>query len=174
MQSGKTYSGLDVDYNIYYRSSGTTYWKYGATNYSFSNWKTNSGQDAHSVNEDPLFVSSSDFHLQAASPCINAGTDVGLTTDYAGNSIVGNHDIGAYEYIPPIGEQLTNRAPALLLRPSSTPTAVSNFLVLGSGPGLGIGGGFGAGMGGLFPSVTPIGSRGFISPIFYLRFLGTP
>ena len=68
---------------------------------------------------------------------------------------------------------LVNRATVLLLRQSTAPTAVPDFLVLGSGPGLGIGGGVGAGMGGLFPSVTPIGSRGFVSPIFALRSMGT-
>jgi hypothetical protein len=39
-----------------------------------------------------------DFTLQATSPCINAGTDVNITTDYAGNPIVGAPDIGAYEF----------------------------------------------------------------------------
>jgi hypothetical protein len=54
------------------------------------------------VQDDPDFVNagSRNYALQSASPCINAGTDVGLTTDYAGNPIVGNPDIGAYEYQP--------------------------------------------------------------------------
>ena len=49
---------------------------------------------------DPLFTSptTGGFTLQATSPCINAGMDVGLTQDYAGNPIVGLPDIGAYEY----------------------------------------------------------------------------
>jgi hypothetical protein len=51
--------------------------------------------------------SNSDFRLQSGSPCINAGTDVGLTTDYAGAAIVGNPDIGAYEFINDF--VLTNR-----------------------------------------------------------------
>ena len=42
----------------------------------------------------------SDFHLLPNSLCINAGTDVGLTTDYEGNTVpVGAaQDIGAYEF----------------------------------------------------------------------------
>jgi hypothetical protein len=42
----------------------------------------------------------SDFRLKAGSPAINAGTDVGLTTDFAGRPIIGIPDIGAYEHTP--------------------------------------------------------------------------
>ena len=49
---------------------------------------------------DPLFVSAgTDFDLQAGSPCINAGTDVGLTRDYAGHIVAALPDIGAYEHM---------------------------------------------------------------------------
>ena len=55
--------------------------------------------EPHSINVDPQFVSASDFHLQNLSPAINAGTNVGLTTDYEGNPKSGaNWDIGAYEF----------------------------------------------------------------------------
>jgi len=68
---------------------------------------------------DPLMTdpAAADFTLQATSPCIDAGEDVGLTEDYVGNFVgrvfksiiveiikpiirgVRNHpDIGAYEY----------------------------------------------------------------------------
>ncbi len=52
---------------------------------------------SHLLTSDPKFISSSDFHLQPGSPAINAGVDVGLTSDYRGLSIVGAPDIGAYE-----------------------------------------------------------------------------
>jgi hypothetical protein len=41
-----------------------------------------------------------DFSLLSTSPCINAGTDVGLTEDYEGNRVPRGRapDIGAYEY----------------------------------------------------------------------------
>jgi hypothetical protein len=56
----------------------------------------------NSVQLDPLFVNnSSDFHILSTSPAIDAGTNVGLTNDYAGNPIYGTPDIGAYEYQPP-------------------------------------------------------------------------
>lgn len=42
-----------------------------------------------------------DFSLQSKSPLIDIGTDVSLTSDYAGNPINGTPDIGPYEYQPP-------------------------------------------------------------------------
>ncbi len=50
-------------------------------------------------NTNPLMASPStyDFRLQAASPAINAGVNVGLTNDFAGIPLVGLPDIGAYE-----------------------------------------------------------------------------
>ncbi|MCB9768465.1 MAG: hypothetical protein H6752_09735 [Candidatus Omnitrophica bacterium] len=53
------------------------------------------------IDADPLFVDpeNGDYHLQAASPCIDAGTDTGLTTDFDGNSRpIGRYDMGAFEF----------------------------------------------------------------------------
>jgi len=52
---------------------------------------------------DPLFndASAGNFRLRRDSPCIDAGTDVGLTADFDGNGFRGAPDIGAYEYYPP-------------------------------------------------------------------------
>ena len=57
---------------------------------------TNSGN----LTSDPLFVSSSDFHLQGSSPAINAGTSITapvMTTDYYGAAIGNPPEIGAIE-----------------------------------------------------------------------------
>lgn len=64
------------------------------TGYSYTN----------QVKQDPLFVSASNYHLQAMSPAINAGQIITLpvygTIYYNGPTT----DIGAYEYIaPPVG-----------------------------------------------------------------------
>ena len=43
----------------------------------------------------------SDYHLLSGSPAINSGTDVGLTTDFAGHKKCGSAwDIGSYEVYP--------------------------------------------------------------------------
>jgi len=74
-------------------------------------------QRTASIDGDPLFVNpqAGDFRLQAGSPCIDAGIDVGLSADFLGNPprdapLVPNSgdpgstgkdyiDIGAYEYV---------------------------------------------------------------------------
>ena len=55
----------------------------------------------NSITTNPLFTSSSDYTLTYLSSAIDAGTDVGFTQDFLGNSIYGTPDIGAYEYQPP-------------------------------------------------------------------------
>jgi parallel beta-helix repeat protein len=94
-----------ADYNLWYQSAGGSvpYVVADGTQYQSdeqSDYKSATGFDAHSLWESPDFTNAgdNDFTLQSGSPCINAGTDVGLTTDFAGNPIVGNPDIGAYEY----------------------------------------------------------------------------
>ena len=92
---------LSFDYNAWYFTSGKmAYWN--TTEYvALSDWQSGQAQDANSINSNPLFTDASgnDFILQATSPCINAGTNVGLTQDYWGNGMIGSSwDIGAYEY----------------------------------------------------------------------------
>ena len=100
--------GSTFDNNIYYDSTGycvgAKFAKVGAgSGETFATWQARP-QDAHSLNADPLMTDpdNGDFTLQAGSPCINAGVDVGLTTDYAWNAVPkcsdSLPDIGAYEY----------------------------------------------------------------------------
>lgn len=74
----------------------------------------NFGQDdCEKAEVDPKFISAVranapnvDFRLQSGSPAINAGANLGLTSDFLGNPIIGLPDIGAYEaaaFIPIIG-----------------------------------------------------------------------
>ena len=92
-------TGHTIDYNLWYGGSATPFTWGGADN-TFANYKTISSQDAHSVNADPLFVSTvtPDYRLQNGSPAINKGVSVGLTVDYSGNPLRGLPDIGAYEW----------------------------------------------------------------------------
>lgn len=62
-------------------------------------WQSGTGQDIHSQVSDPLFVNrNSDWKLQAGSPCINKGVNVGLTKDIDGKLISGLPDMGCYEF----------------------------------------------------------------------------
>lgn len=87
-----------MDNNLYDDDTGTLF-KWNESSYNFADWKTNSSQDANSpIPDDALFATDfTDLSLQTGSPAINAGVDVGLTTDILGNPIVGLPDIGAYE-----------------------------------------------------------------------------
>jgi hypothetical protein len=92
-----------------------TYNTFGAERSNFIQWGNAFGStyavweavvgNTYSVKSDPQLVNpaNADFHLQPTSPAINAGTNVGLTRDYAGTSVPQGSapDIGAYEYVPP-------------------------------------------------------------------------
>jgi hypothetical protein len=96
---------ITSDYNLFYHSGGGTPYTYNSVAYNWADWLTNSSQDGNSPTPtDPLFVSTvtPDFRVKAQSPAINAGLDVGLTTDYRGRVVpVGAApDIGAYEFSP--------------------------------------------------------------------------
>lgn len=90
------------DYNLYHALDDSKF----VSNDQVTNasWTTyHASNETNSQNGDPLFTNenSNDFTLTATSPAIDAGTGVGLTTDYLGNNIYGVPDIGAYEYQPP-------------------------------------------------------------------------
>jgi parallel beta-helix repeat protein len=80
-------ANVKSDYNLYDSDAGTKfYWTAGAVN--FTDWKSNSGEDANSpATTDPFFTNagSDDFTLAPNSPAINAGVDLGATYDDALN-----------------------------------------------------------------------------------------
>jgi parallel beta-helix repeat protein len=75
------------DYNLYYDSSLTNKWDWNDGHSStLGDWQTASSQDANSpAVADPLFTNagSNDFTLQASSPAIRAGVDLGASYDLA-------------------------------------------------------------------------------------------
>lgn len=88
---------ITLDYNVVV--ADTVGYTAESTKYvTLAAWVAAMSQDTHSIDDDPLFVSSSDFNLQASSPAKDIGVQLGLTTDYAGTPRGYLPDIGAYEY----------------------------------------------------------------------------
>jgi parallel beta-helix repeat protein len=73
----------------------------GTSYYDLASFQTATGQDLNSSTANPQFVDiwTANFRVQPTSPAIDAGTDVGLTSDYDGNPVPSGTapDIGAYE-----------------------------------------------------------------------------
>jgi len=105
---GAENDGTNGSGNVYTNNAlgveGANFVEWGSTVYkaTYDAWETAYGATTASVEADPLFVSTSDFHLQAGSPAINAGVDVGPALDFLGSPIYGLPDMGAYEYQPPL------------------------------------------------------------------------
>jgi len=95
-KAGSTIDIVSIENNDFY-GNGYDYNGYGDTP-NFTTITPTNVTNQNNITTDPLFVSTSDFHLQSGSPCINAGVNVGLTTDYRGYHLVGVSDIGTYEY----------------------------------------------------------------------------
>ena len=88
-RGGTTISSLSMENNIFYGN--------GQNTAVYAEGMSPQGTTQNNYIVNPLFVSSTNFNLQSGSPAINAGKNVGLTSDYAGNPIVGLPDIGAFE-----------------------------------------------------------------------------
>jgi len=95
---------LDSDYNLIYGPDdpNVDICTRVSTGFTWAEWKA-AGYDFHSKNipyHGMINPDNGDFNLMPASPCINAGVDVGLKFDFDGTAIPQgiNPDIGAYEY----------------------------------------------------------------------------
>lgn len=87
---------ITFDYNLYDVDVMAYDWN---TYTSLSQWQAAYSKDAHSISDDPEFLSSSDFHLASTSPAIAAGYNVGYTYDFDLENFLAPPSIGAYEYI---------------------------------------------------------------------------
>jgi len=88
-----TIDQITITNNDLYNNVNERYYRNGkvVTNETYSD----------NITTDPAFVGGGDYHLQAGSPCINAGIATELsfiTTDYEGDAISDPPEIGAYEY----------------------------------------------------------------------------
>jgi hypothetical protein len=112
------FASATADYNLYWPATGTGLFDWHGVYDSFESYASNTGQDAHGLAADPLLTNpvggdfhwagtpsiipgAGDYRLMANSPAIDAGTNVGLTPDIAGNPIGGAPEIGAYEILAP-------------------------------------------------------------------------
>lgn len=91
---GDTIRGLDVQNNLHFQYTNPI---------TFVSCTTSDYVNSDNItNQNPLFKSATDFHLQPTSPCIDAGLDVSSATggtDFNGASVYGGiYDIGAFEY----------------------------------------------------------------------------
>jgi hypothetical protein len=73
-------AGADIDYNLYQMNAATDRWNWGGNNMSFASWQANADANSSCVTDAKLSgPANDDFSLQADSPAINAGVDVGLS-----------------------------------------------------------------------------------------------
>lgn len=75
-------SNFTSDYNVYWRVGGSTgtdstFARINNTTYNWAQWKAR-GHDAHSVFADPLFTGAKNLLPKAGSPCLAAGTPLGV------------------------------------------------------------------------------------------------
>jgi len=98
----KAGSNVVSDHNCVFHRDGGRFMKWVGSDCTWKEWKNISGKDDHSVNRDPRFVDpeDGDFNLHGDSPCIDAGTYVGLSRDFDGNDVPRGKkvDIGAFEF----------------------------------------------------------------------------
>ncbi len=82
------------DYNCFYDNGRNDIYANRSTSNqrNLEQYRAATGKGVHSVSVNPAFSSTNDLHLKSSSPCINAGTNVGLP--YLGKA----PDIGALEY----------------------------------------------------------------------------
>ena len=76
----------NINNNDYFSLTGTSLGFIGSARNTLTDIQTGFGGNGASVNQDPLFVSTTDLHAQLASPINNLGTNVGVTLDIDGDT----------------------------------------------------------------------------------------
>ena len=114
------------DHNLLYNGNGSLVYATGSSCNGTNNLKSYQitfNKGVSSLQTNPLFMNSinNDFHLQADSPAIAHGIDIGSTTDIDGAVIPGGAgcDIGAYKFH---SDPQTISTPALTTAVPSTTT----------------------------------------------------
>jgi parallel beta-helix repeat protein len=77
-----------ADYNLVYNTRALSI-RWLGSSYTWANYLAASGQDAHSLTSNPLFVAAgTDFHLQATSPAVDHGAFLTQTTSGGSGTLV--------------------------------------------------------------------------------------
>jgi len=118
---GTTADQVAIFNNIYYNNGNGNAIKL-LTGFTITNLTGVTPQT--SIIADPLFVSASDFHLQAGSDGIDGGIDFGILYDYEGYPVTDPPNIGIYE---------AGSSPVVSPPPVTPPIPVMSVTVVGAG-----------------------------------------
>jgi len=97
-------TAITVKNNLFYSAAGNASFIYHGSATTLSEFELYSGNNNHTflnnIEANPSFINSAlgDFHLQLGSPAIDAGVNVGLASDFAGNLVTGITEIGPFQY----------------------------------------------------------------------------
>ncbi|MEI6348299.1 MAG: T9SS type A sorting domain-containing protein [Bacteroidota bacterium] len=108
----------------------------GAIKTTLANWQTWTGQDANSISGDPLFISTTNLHIQTAAltPTSNAGVQIAAVSDDVDGTARSNPpDIGADEFVSTASVITGAATVAAFSTTYGTPSTAQTFSVSGSG-----------------------------------------
>ncbi len=106
------------DYNNFYAPNGSPTARYfHVVCHTLSELQAVSGQEAHSISVDPMFISATDLHISGNSPCVGAGIGIpGIEFDIDGERRHTSTSIGCDE-ITGLNVALALRFPPCVLPP---------------------------------------------------------
>ena len=96
---GVTGTGNVYAYNCFGpEATNFVYWDTGPLS-TYDAIETAYGGTTASIEADPQFISTTNYHLKGSSPARRSGADLNLTTDFIGRPVhPTNPEIGAYQY----------------------------------------------------------------------------
>ena len=136
--------GTNINCIVYFNSAGSSgsNWSANAGSFQFTCTTPTNGLSAYGgagcITNDPRFLSASDSHLQAGSPCVNTGTNqawMSGAVDWDGYPRIlgGRVDIGAYEWVgTPLVDITNGNATVYGATASSTVAGTNNAAVMGT------------------------------------------
>ncbi|MGB0404402.1 MAG: T9SS type A sorting domain-containing protein [Salibacteraceae bacterium] len=123
-----------IENNIFHNETGVLAGQFSGTqtrnynNFYSAGSKANVALGANSQTVDPLFVSSTDLHVQNVKLNGKANADTAIKVDFEGDSRSASHDIGADEFSPPnLDLKLATLNDLYCLGSSSVTIGLSNF-----------------------------------------------